>query len=80
MSYKLKPGSEEFVIMSGPDEGKKFVKKLTYDQVPEGYENRFESAGQASAPAEKTAPVGQKVGRVSKPDIKPDTENKQAKA
>jgi hypothetical protein len=55
MTYKLKPGIENFEIMSGPDAGKRYARGKVYDHVPEGYEHQFEPVGQASAPAEITS-------------------------
>ena len=50
MQYKLKPGQENFEIMSGTDEGKKFLRGRNYEVVPAGYEARFERAGAENFP------------------------------
>lgn len=76
--YKLKPGVEDFDVMSGPDEGKKYAKGKTYGQVPAGFEARFEQESGKTIP--EINPIAKKqanqsrdrkkadVGRDSNPD------------
>ena len=39
---RLKKGREAFTIVDGPDAGKTYRPGMEYDQVPKGYEDRFE--------------------------------------
>lgn len=53
---KLKKGQEAFVIVDGPDTGRKFEPGVEYDAAPKGYESRFEKVklGPAPRPTIKT--------------------------
>lgn len=64
--YKLKPGQENFTVMSGKDEGRSFVRGREYDRVPDGYADKFEAM-------KKPVPV-KKVdsGKIEKPETKPE--------
>jgi len=56
--YQLKPGVENFTVMSGPDAGKSFVRGRVYDRVPDGYADRFE---------QETGNRKQETGKTTKP-------------
>jgi hypothetical protein len=76
MPYKVK--SESFEIMSGPDEGKVYKRRQSYDAVPKGYEDRFEKLPEAPKPEKKKESAPE---TVSVPPFLRDakTETKEAK-
>lgn len=47
MKYRLK--GENFEIVSGPDAGATYSRSREYDQIPAGYEDRFELIERAPA-------------------------------
>jgi len=54
--WKLKNNQESFEIMSGEDEGKKFVRGRAYDKIPAGYEDRFEKQAEDRSPKAEGKP------------------------
>ncbi len=51
--YRLKAGFESFDITDGPDAGRRFVRGLTYADLPAGFEARFEPEPSESTIEEK---------------------------
>lgn len=70
MKYKLKANQENFEIMSGADEGKKFVRGRAYEKPPKGYEDRFEKV----LPVPKAKPQAPKPAPDKKAGATPKTE------
>lgn len=80
MSFRLKPGQETFEIMSGPDEGKKFVRGKVYQTAPAGYEDRFDVVGKdAVVPAQKPARYQKKTAVAQAPILAMDAEEQDKK-
>lgn len=42
MIYQLKKNQESFEIVDGLDAGRRYLKFMTYTELPKGYEDRFE--------------------------------------
>ena len=51
--YRLKPGFESFDITDGPDAGRRYLRGMTYTELPKGFEARFEPVPEAK-PEEKS--------------------------
>jgi hypothetical protein len=51
MSYRLKTGQQDFEMVDGPFEGRKYVRGAVYDTVPPGEEWRFDGIDADMAPA-----------------------------
>lgn len=47
MTYKLKPGQPGIGIVDGPLAGRSYLPDQVYDEIPAGYEDRFERADKA---------------------------------
>jgi len=54
VKYRLK--GENFTIVSGPDAGKKFMRGRVYEQVPDGYQERFEKIPETDKPPAPAVP------------------------
>ena len=48
MAFKLKPGQESFIPMSGPMAGRKFLRGSVYEEIPESEIHRFEQVKKQS--------------------------------
>jgi len=69
-SYKLKPGCENFTIMSGADAGQTFTRGRAYDAVPAGYDRRFAKIN-AGAGRKKGQPQGVAPTKTENPEPAP---------
>jgi hypothetical protein len=47
--YRIKSGFESFDITDGPDSGRRFMRGMTYTELPAGFEARFEPVPEATS-------------------------------
>ena len=47
MKYRMKPNGPDITIVDGPLAGRTYRSGASYDEIPPGYEDRFEPVAEA---------------------------------
>ena len=50
MKYRMKPDGPDITIVDGPLAGRTYRAGASYDEIPAGYEDRFEPADEPEGP------------------------------